>query len=224
MNKQTRIDFALRTTDLFENKKIVVRKTGDSLIGSIDNNNYYFDTLVHGIYKDNDNYPLEPLLAIINSKPATFFYRLLHDIKGKVFAKISLDNLASFPLPSNLKLYSNELTSFAELNSRKVSQFQILMANFLGLLSNKLGVTKISKKLQNWYQMEGKEFLKELSKAKVKLSLLEESEWVNYFKEQKQIAFEIKSEIDKTDKEIDQIVYRLYGLTEEEIQIIENNI
>ena len=33
---------------------------------------------------------------------------------------------------------------------------------------------------------------------------------------------ELKSEIDKTDKEIDSEVYKLYGLTEEEINIVEN--
>jgi phage portal protein BeeE len=31
----------------------------------------------------------------------------------------------------------------------------------------------------------------------------------------------LKAEIDKTDKEIDQMVYELYGLSEEEIRIVE---
>tara|TARA_B100001057_G_scaffold94968_1_gene91399 strand:+ start:98 stop:247 length:150 start_codon:yes stop_codon:yes gene_type:complete len=31
------------------------------------------------------------------------------------------------------------------------------------------------------------------------------------------------SDIDKTDKEIDQMVYDLYGLTKEEIEIVENS-
>jgi hypothetical protein len=31
----------------------------------------------------------------------------------------------------------------------------------------------------------------------------------------------LKAEIDKTDNEIDQMVYALYGLTEEEIKIVE---
>ena len=44
---------------------------------------------------------------------------------------------------------------------------------------------------------------------------------MQYFNEQKQKATELKAEIDKTDKEIDQMVYELYGLTDEEIQIIE---
>ncbi len=54
-----------------------------------------------------------------------------------------------------------------------------------------------------------------------KLSLNEEAEWMGYFNEQKQKAQELKAEIDKTDNEIDQMVYELYGLTEEEINIVE---
>lgn len=34
----------------------------------------------------------------------------------------------------------------------------------------------------------------------------------------------LKDEIAKTDKKIDEKVYRLYGLTEEEMEIIEGNI
>lgn len=33
---------------------------------------------------------------------------------------------------------------------------------------------------------------------------------------------ELKAEIDKTDKEINQMIYELYGLTQEEIEIVEN--
>ena len=46
---------------------------------------------------------------------------------------------------------------------------------------------------------------------------------MQYFNEQKQKAQALKAEIDKTDKAIDQMVYELYGLTEEEIAIVENS-
>ncbi len=221
MNKQTRIDFALRTPELFENKKIVIRKTGDSLIGSIDTYNYYFDTLVHGIYLAKDDYSLEALLAILNSKAATVFYRLLHDIKGKVFAKISLDNLASFPIPADLNLYSADLTNYVNAVSEKTIYFQELTLKFIQLLLNKFEIDKLSNKLQNWFDIEFKDFLTELQKAKIKLSLSQEAEWMQYFNEQKQKALTIKSAIEKTDREIDLMVYQLYGLTDEEIKIVE---
>lgn len=76
-------------------------------------------------------------------------------------------------------------------------------------------------KLQNWYLLTYKEFIVELAKKKVKLSLKEEGEWETYFLEEAKQALELKSEIDKTDKEIDRMVYELYGLTKEEIGIVE---
>lgn len=48
-------------------------------------------------------------------------------------------------------------------------------------------------------------------------------EWMDVFETKKEEAQALKSEIDKTDKEIDQMVYELYGLTAEEIQIVENS-
>jgi len=78
--------------------------------------------------------------------------------------------------------------------------------------------------LQNWYLLSYKEFINELSKKKVKLSLTEEAEWEYYFLEESKKAQSLKSEIDKTDREIDRMVYELYGLTEEEIVIVENSL
>ena len=48
-------------------------------------------------------------------------------------------------------------------------------------------------------------------------------EWMELFETKKAEAQILKAEIDQTDKEIDQMVYELYGLTEEEIQIVEAN-
>ncbi len=45
---------------------------------------------------------------------------------------------------------------------------------------------------------------------------------MDLFEENKKKAVELKAEIDKTDKEIDQLVYQLYDLTEDEIRIVEN--
>ena len=42
-----------------------------------------------------------------------------------------------------------------------------------------------------------------------------------YFNEKKRKAVELKTEIDKSDGEIDQMVHNLYGLTETEIHIVE---
>lgn len=94
--------------------------------------------------------------------------------------------------------------------------------NLSNLLSSKFDFKKISRKLQNWHELTFGEFLKELKKKKVKLSLSEEAEWMDYFSNQKEKAQSIQTEIDRVDREIDAMVYQLYGLTEEEIALVED--
>ena len=45
----------------------------------------------------------------------------------------------------------------------------------------------------------------------------QEAEWEDYFQPRTKKSCCFKQQIDTTDKEIDQMVYELYGLTEEEI-------
>lgn len=221
MKAQGKIDFALRTPDIFETNKILVRKTGDSLIAALDTDSYYFDTLVHGIYEKNENYSLKYLLAILNSKPATAFYRLLHEIKGKVFAKISLDNLSQFPIPLTVQSSKLKLEELTDVLTDLKNTLHILSKNYQKLVKAKLPEFSFAKRTGNWYTMEISNFLKELEKQKIKLTLAEQSEWLQYFEEQKAKATAIQQQIDATDAEIDRKVYALYGLTEEEIKVVE---
>jgi len=79
--------------------------------------------------------------------------------------------------------------------------------------------------LENWDESDWDTFKAELAKGKTEirdLSIKERREWQSYFTEQKEKAAETRAVIENTDREIDQMVYRLYGLTEEEIKIVEN--
>jgi hypothetical protein len=94
---------------------------------------------------------------------------------------------------------------------------------FQRTLQRKFELETLPKKLENWYELSFAEFVKELAKKKVKLSLSEEAEWEDYFLQEQQKAVAIKNEIVATDKAIDKMVYELYGLSEEEISIVENS-
>jgi seryl-tRNA synthetase len=89
-------------------------------------------------------------------------------------------------------------------------------------LQSKFEIEKASRKMRNWFQFEFKVLLKELKKQKVIISLNEEAKWLQYFKEQKEKTKELESKISQLDNEMDKIVYELYGLTEDEINIVEN--
>ena len=56
-----------------------------------------------------------------------------------------------------------------------------------------------------------------------KLTKTDEFEWLELFEDNKKKAQELQKQIEQTDKQIDQMVYELYGLSEEEIEIVENS-
>jgi hypothetical protein len=101
------------------------------------------------------------------------------------------------------------------------TDLQVTLQKFQRTIQRKFNLEDLPGKLQNWYLLSYNEFIAELAKKKVKLSLSEEAEWEAYFLQEAKQALAIKSEIEKTDAEIDRMVYELYGLTEEEIGIVE---
>ena len=90
----------------------------------------------------------------------------------------------------------------------------------LDFIQSKYDIKKISKKLEKFYLLDWKQFGKELKKQKVKLTLREEKELKDFFDEEK-IKFEmLEEEINNLDDEINKEIYNLYGLTEEEVNIV----
>ena len=77
--------------------------------------------------------------------------------------------------------------------------------------------------MQTFDQMDFAGFVAELKKQKIKLSLVQQDEWEEYFNQYRQACQELTSQIAATDDEIDQRVFDLYGLTPEEQVIVLNS-
>lgn len=91
----------------------------------------------------------------------------------------------------------------------------------LELISSEYQPKKISQNLEKFYTLGIHPFLEELEKQKVKLSLTQKEELINWYKNKSEQLNKIKEQIDTLDSAIDQEVYKLYNLTNEEIKIIE---
>lgn len=66
-------------------------------------------------------------------------------------------------------------------------------------------------------------FIKEMAKNKAKLNLAGEAEWEEYFNIESIKVLHIIDNIKATDKAIDELVYQLYRLTPQEIEIVKNS-
>lgn len=125
------------------------------------------------------------------------------------------------PIPENLISAQQPLIAKADQMLSLNKELQDSAQRFQRTILRKFDLEDLSVKLQNWYLLSYKEFIAELSKKKIKLALSQEAEWEDYFLQESQKTLAIKSQIDATDREIDAMVYALYGLTEEEIKVVE---
>ena len=90
-------------TDQFvyeQKEKILVRKTGNILMASLDSEQYYTDQSLYNLYlKPNKWYSNKVLLAILNSKLLNYYYNKKLITNADVFPYIKGVHLKMFPLP-----------------------------------------------------------------------------------------------------------------------------
>jgi adenine-specific DNA-methyltransferase len=150
-------------------EKITIRQTGDSLIATLDNNQFIVrDNLYTIVSRKNDN--LRFLLALLNSKLLNWFYQnIVNPEKGEALAQVKRGHLALLPIRAID--FSNPI------DVKRHDRMVALVERMLELHKRTLVTPQ----------------------------------------EQERLTREIQS----TDREIDRLVYELYGLAEEEIKIVE---
>ena len=214
---------APRERKFFVNKRILIREiTKDKLFSCYTEEEFYNTPSLINVINEKDILELKYILTIINSKLLGWYHNKTSPKANKgLFPKILVNDVRNLPLV-NIPLEKQQ--PFIEKADKMLSlnkKLQDLSQKFQRMLLRKFELEKLSTKLQEWYLLDFSDFIKELKRLKVKLSLSQESEWEEYFLEEKSKAIAVDSEIKNTDKEIDSMVYKLYDLTDEEIIIIE---
>ncbi len=176
------------------------------------------------ITKDQHQFANKYLLALLNSTLINFYhkYKFL-DLEKNLFQKVLIANCKAIPIVSCTHSLQNPFVEKVDTVLMLTTAIHEISKKFQRTVQRKFDLEDLPKKLQDWYNLSYSEFIKELAKKKVKLSLSDEAEWEEYFNSESKKALELKAQIDATDKEIDQMVYELYGLSEEEIEIVENS-
>ena len=212
-----------KNLDKFDSSKIMTREISLGCNMTYDSEGkIYHNTKVYSFVKNKKfNVDDKFYLALLNSKVMWFFIKNTGSEYSGGYYVFKTNYLKPFPLPEipdNAEMFIEKADKMLFLNKN----LQELSQKFQRMIVREFGLEKISTKLQNWYLLNFTEFIKELSKVKVKLNLSQKADWEDYFIAEKSKAETLNNEITKTDKEIDRMVYELYGLNEEEIRIVES--
>ena len=212
--QQIKVDFP------FQSKYIVYPDISSSVNFSFAENTL-LDMTCFGIPTDSKS-----LLGILNSSLVkTYLNSICVKARGG-YLRLKSQYVLKIPIPSNFE--NDELNNLVTRVLKEVGNYVKIQSTFSKYLQSQYTIDKLPKKLQKCHELDFVDFIKELNKAikksgGEKLSKIDEMEWMEVFETKKEEAQGLKSEIDKTDKEIDKMVYELYDLTEEEIQIVENS-
>ena len=219
-----------RTFNLFDGEKIIIREiTGkfpNSIISTYSKDLYLYNRSNIAIVKREElNTSLKYVVAILNSQlMAYYFVKNTAKSVRKMFPKIILNDLRKFPFKEISEIEQQPFINKAEIILTLNKNLQTKSNKFLNRTKDHFEIEKLSKKLDSFYNFDFKTFVVELKKQKVVLSLKQQDEWQDYFDTYKTEINQLQNEIQQTDTKIDTMVYELYGLSDEEIKIIEKSV
>jgi type I restriction-modification system DNA methylase subunit len=214
-----------RSVDYFDNPKIVIREIiNPTIFATYIEEKAVVKNIAAVIIEKDKRFPLKYLLSIINSKLINYYVNEQSPkSNNKSYPSFNSKLLKNIPIKDSDSDIKLKLIGLGEkmllLHNEKKEQ----SLKFQRTIQRKFNLEDLPKKLQDWYLLSYADFIKELAKKKVKLTLSEEAEWEDYFETESKKAKDLKAQIDATDKAIDKMVYELYGLSEEEIKIVEES-
>lgn len=206
--------------NIFLQPKILLQRTRRGmkrkLVAYLDAEHFFNLNRLSNILIENEAYSIEYIYCLVNSSLMDFYFNVkfneyevkpLH-LNRLPIKPLDLEYQAGFSKKTQEILQAS--TNFKDLNKR-----------FSDLLIAEMNIEKPNTKLKAWFLMDFTHFVQTLNAHKVKLTLQQKSEWMQHFEAEKAKALTLKAEIDRLDREIDQMVYTLYGLTPDEIAIVE---
>ncbi len=199
-------------------KRIIIKVLrGRKLTACLANKDILSTEKLVNVIVNDDTLSLLYLLSLINSKLISFYMgkvvfsditetsRVMDDyyLKKMPVKRLSIENQQPFIKKADLMLNLNK-----ELYKKTT--------DFLGWIKLTYSPKKINTKLKSLYKLTEQDFFKELKKQK----LIPKREQYTKLKEGWQELRDLYDKISKTDREIDNMVFDLYGLTTEEKRIV----
>lgn len=211
--------------DFWNNPKIVVAGMTKRLEAFYSEQPLALGVGCYGIY-DFKNFNPKFLLLLLNSKFLTSYLRL--EFKDKHlsggYLAINKSTIEQLPLiwTENQKPFENLANELLNLNENLKTTKNAFL--------NELNLDKLPKTLENFELLEFDEFIDEFTKAlklKFKDKLDErnfKNQWERIFMHDKNEVLNLQSKISKLDKNADDLVYKLFDLSDDEIKFIENEM
>jgi hypothetical protein len=208
----------------FEKQKIIWSEMVSNPSFTSDLNNYF---LLNTSYiltinnNNNNNLNLNYLTALFNSKMLHWYLTKISYSLGTKGIRYIKQYVEQLPIVIASKEEQKPLIDLTTEIIAKNHELQKEIKSFQKYLKSDFKVTKINKKLTEYYNLCFEDLYAEVKKQYKEISRKEAYKLEKEYNESIAIIQPLQAEIANIDKEIDKLVYELYDLNEKEIEIIE---
>jgi hypothetical protein len=215
---------APRQPEFFSSPRILIRQIPSpypNCINAVYTDELFFNDINSMILF---NFKIDPLylLGVLNSRLMSFWFINKFDkFQRGIFPQFKVKELGLFPIAICNKKKQKTLIDLADTMISLHNDIQLKRQKFLRRVTDNFDNIQPLGLLEHFDRLEFKEFLAILLKRKARFRLNTQAEWEEFFNEYQSICRNIIKQIVEIDYKIDQLVYELYGLTENEIKIIE---
>ena len=200
----------------FEKAKIVWADIASKNKFFLTPNNYYLANTAY-MLPCNDYF----LLGWLNSKACNLIFSGISTMIRGGFFRYIRQYTETLPIPPATPEQKTKIGDLAQ-RCQTLTEARYKLENDTRLTISELGVKKLTQKLEKWWALDFQGLRDELKKsAKVEIELKKQTEWRTFFDDTKAERENIDLQIRLLEKELNAVVYGLFGLDDEEIGMIE---
>ena len=203
---------------LFEKEKLIYPNIASGIYPVYDNSKYFTNQKCFILTSKTIN--LKYLNGLMSSNVLNFIFSLIGSNlgnKGYDINKIFVEQLPIINESDKSDLVIYHVNNLIKLNQKII----FYEKNLWNYLQNILNISKMTKKIENFYILSEKEFIKEIKKINKDFN---EIELFKIFNNSKNNILELNHKIEIEEKELNTIIYEIFNLDTEDIELIENHL
>ncbi len=176
-----------------------------------------------GLYMSESDYYL---VALLNSSLFWYLIRQNSTKKEEGVYELTASQIENLPIPDAPGLIRGRMGQLSDYCQDTVLTRNDLIKHFRGMTAFNLlpeGLSsRLTQKLHNWFAHEFDVFRSEINTSfNTDIAADDLQLWNDYFYQERNKVFELNADIAHAEYEIDHIVYELFGITRDEIDLIE---
>ena len=193
--------------------------------------NFFYEAT--GAFSNDKSYMLPfadlCLLALLNSRVLWFVLSSMSPPVRGGFHELRVHYVEQLPIPQVISAIQEDLETFAQEAQRAAARRLEIQRAFVRRIPDLCPPErepKLNRKLQDWWTLPGfPAFRAEVKKVfKTDIPLAERSDWEDWIDRDRAEINRLSAEVAEAERQIDRIVYKLFDLTPEEIELVEASI